>query len=128
MPGRDFKARIERISILARVDFTSGWPPPRNFDLGLILLEIDPRIRTGMTAVARIATERVPNVVLVPSESVFQRDGSPVVYKLAGSGFDERVVQIARKGKEQAIVASGIAPGDRVATRRPAAELIRRRP
>jgi HlyD family secretion protein len=128
VPGRDFKARIERISILARVDFTSGWPPPRNFDLGLILLETDPRIRTGMTAVARIATGRVPNVVLVPSESVFQRDGSPVVYRLAGSDFEERVVQISRKGKEQAIVASGIAAGERVATRRPPAELIRRRP
>jgi HlyD family secretion protein len=126
VPGRDFKARIERISILARVDFSSGWPPPRNFDLGLILLEIDPRIRTGMTAVARIATQRVPNVVLVPSEAVFQHHGSPVVYKLAGSAFDERVVQITRKGKEQAIVASGVAPGDRVATRRPSAELIRR--
>ncbi len=28
-----------------------------------------------MTAIARIATDRVPDVVLVPSESVFQRDG-----------------------------------------------------
>src|SRR5262249_54130578 len=79
VPGRDFKARIENISVLARVDFSSGWPPPRNFDLGLVLLEQDPKIRPGMTAVARIATMRIPNVVLIPSESIFQRDGSPVV-------------------------------------------------
>ena len=126
VPGRDFKARIEKISLLARVDFASGWPPPRNFDLGLILLEVDPRIRTGMTAVARIATQRVPNVVLVPSEMIFQRDGSPVVYKLAGSAFDELRVQVSRRGKEQAIVTSGVAPGDRIATRRPPPDLIRR--
>ena len=125
VPGRDFKARIERISLLARVDFSGGWPPPRNFDLGLILLEIDPRIRPGMTAVARIATERVPDVVLIPSESVFQHDGSPVVYRLGGSAFDERPVQISRRGKEQSIVATGLAPGDRVATRRPTADMIR---
>lgn len=126
VPGREFKARIETISILARADFSAGWPPPRNFDLNLVLLELDPKIRPGMTAVARIATDRVPNVVLVPAEAIFQKDGSPVVYKLSGAGFDEQRVQVSRRGKEQAIVTSGIAPGDRIATRRPGAELIRR--
>jgi HlyD family secretion protein len=38
LPGREFKARIERISVLARADFSSGWPPTRNFDLVLVLL------------------------------------------------------------------------------------------
>lgn len=126
VPGREFRARIETISILARADFSAGWPPPRNFDLNLVLLELDPKIRPGMTAVARIATDRVPNVVLVPAEAIFQKDGSPVVYKLSGAGFDEQRVQVSRRGKEQAIVTSGIAPGDRIATRRPGAELIRR--
>ena len=126
VPGRDFTARIERISLLARVDFSAGWPPPRNFDLGLVLLDVDPKIRPGMTAVARIATDRVAGATLVPGEAVFQRDGSPVVYRLSGSEFEERVVEIARRGREQAIVSSGVAPGDRVATRRPAPDLIRR--
>ena len=126
VPGRDFKAKIERISLLARADFSSGWPPPRNFDLGLILLEIDPRIRPGMTAVARIATDRVPNVMLLPAEALFQRDGAPVVYRLSGTEFEERRVEISRRGREQAIVTSGLQPGDRVATRRPGPELVRR--
>ena len=126
VPGREFKAKIEGISMLARVDYGSTWPPPRNFDLDLILLEVDPRIRPGMTAVARIATERVPNVVLVPSEAIFQRDGAPVVYRLEGAGFEERGIRLTKRGKEQAIVASGIDPGDRIATRRPPPELIRR--
>ena len=82
IPGREFKATIERISVLAKVDYSSGWPPARNFELGLVLAEIDPKIRPGMSAVARIATDRVPDVVLVPSESIFQRDGHPIVYKL----------------------------------------------
>jgi multidrug efflux pump subunit AcrA (membrane-fusion protein) len=126
VPGKDFKARIDKISLLARVDFSSGWPPPKNFDLGLVLLDGDPRIRPGMTAVARIATERIPDVVLVPSESVFQKDGSPIVYKLDGSMFREQRIQISRRGKEQAVVTVGVAPGDRIATRRPGAEMIRR--
>jgi RND family efflux transporter MFP subunit len=126
VPGKDFKAKIDGISLLARVDFSSGWPPPKNFDLRLALLEMDPRIRPGMTAVARIATERIPNMVLVPSEAVFQKDGSPMVYELDGSKFVERKVQITRRGKEQAAVASGIEPGAKIATRRPTPEMIRR--
>jgi multidrug efflux pump subunit AcrA (membrane-fusion protein) len=126
VPDRDFKARIDNISLLARVDFSSGWPPPKNFDLRLGLLESDSRIRPGMTAVARIATDRIPNVVLVPADTVFQKDGSPVVYVLDGSMFVERRVQIARRGKEQAVVASGVEPGDRVAARRPEPDLVRR--
>ena len=63
-----------------------------------------------MTAVARIATERVPDVVLVPSESIFQRDGAPIVYKLDGSLFVETPIEICRRGKEQAIVTRASRP------------------
>jgi HlyD family secretion protein len=127
IPGREFKATIERISVLAKVDYSSGWPPTRNFELGLVLDEIDPKIRPGMSAVARIATDVVPDVLLVPSEAIFQRDGHPIVYKLDGSEFAEQEVQVSRRGKDQSIVAGGVAPGDRVATRKPAAETIRRK-
>ena len=126
IPGREFKARIDLISVLARVDYSSGWPPQRNFDLRLVLVEVDPKIRPGMSAVARIAVDRVEDVVLVPSEAIFQRDGYPVVYLLDGSEFEERRVEVTRRGREQSIIAGGVAPGDHIATRRPGAELIRR--
>jgi len=126
IPGRDFKARINDISVLARVDFSSGWPPTKNFGLNLILVDGDAKIRPGMSAVARIAVERVPDVLLVPAESVFQRDGAPIVYRLDGPAFEETAIQIQRRGREQSIVASGLKSGDRIAQRRPPAELIRR--
>jgi multidrug efflux pump subunit AcrA (membrane-fusion protein) len=125
IPDKEFKAKIERISVLARADFSS-WPPTRLFDLGLILVDVDPKIRPGMSAIARIATDRVPDVILVPSETVFQRDGYPIVYKLDGSEFVEQRVEVKRRGREQTIIASGVAAGDHIATRRPGPELIRR--
>lgn len=125
IPGRDLQARIQHISVLARVDFSSGWPPARNFDLNLVLVDTDPKIRPGMTAVARIATERVPDVLLAPAEALFQRDGAPIVYLLDGAGFVERRVEVQRRGKEQSIIASGLSPGDRVAIRRPPPDLVR---
>lgn len=126
IPGKDLQARIQHISVLARVDFSSGWPPARNFDLNLVLVDTDPRIRPGMTAVARIATERVPDVVLAPAEALFQRDGAPIVYVLDGSEFVERRVTVQRRGREQSIISSGLSPGERVATRRPAPDMVRR--
>ena len=127
VPGKDFTATVDLISVLARADFSSGWPPVRNFDLGLVLGDRDPRIRPGMTATARIAADRVSNVTLVPAETIFQKDGRPVVYKLKGGKFDEQIIEITRRGREQAAVSSGVAPGDRLAVRRPEPDLIRRK-
>ncbi|MEN3338100.1 MAG: HlyD family secretion protein [Acidobacteriota bacterium] len=127
LPGKEFKARLDSISVLARVDFSSGWPPSKNFDLNLVFVDVDARMRPGMTAVARIATERVPDVLLVPAEAVFQRDGAPVLYRLDGAKFVETPVTLRKRGREQAIVDGGVAPGDRIATRRPSPDMMRRR-
>ncbi len=127
VPGKDLAARVDLISVLARVDFSSGWPPVRNFDLGLVLDDRDPRIRPGMTATARIAADRLPNVTLVPAESIFQKDGRPVVYRVNGSKFDEQPIEITRRGREQAAVSAGVKPGDRLAVRRPEPDMIRRK-
>ncbi|HTL43784.1 MAG TPA: efflux RND transporter periplasmic adaptor subunit [Vicinamibacterales bacterium] len=126
VPGKDFQARVDLISVLARVDFSSGWPPVRNFDLGLVLSDPDPRIKPGMTATARIAADRLPDSTLVPVEAIFQKDGRPIVYRLNGSKFDEQSIDIARRGREQAAVTSGVQPGDKLAVRRPDPDLVRR--
>jgi HlyD family secretion protein len=126
VPGKDFSARVDLISVLARVDFSSGWPPVRNFDLGLVLAEPDPKIKPGMTATARIAAERVPDTTIVPVEAIFQHDGRPVVYRLNGSKFDEQTIEIVRRGREQAAVSAGVKAGDKLAVRRPEPDLIRR--
>jgi len=126
VPGKDFVAKVDLISVLARVDFSSGWPPARNFDLGLVLQDRDTRIRPGMTATARIAAERIPNVLLAPTEAVFQHDGHPVVYRLRGSRFDEQRIDVTRRGREQVAIGGGVTPGDKIATRRPEPDQIRR--
>ncbi len=126
VPGKDFAATVDLISVLAKVDFSAGWPPIKNFDLGLVLKEPDPRIRPGMTATARIATDKLPGMMLAPTEAVFQRDGHPIVYRLRGSMFDETRIEIVRRGREQVAIGSGVNPGEKLATRRPDTDQIRR--
>ena len=69
--SRRIRRTVSDISMLARVDFSSGWPPAKNFDLKLSIKDADARIKPGMSAVARIAVGTIPDMLLVPAGAVF---------------------------------------------------------
>jgi multidrug resistance efflux pump len=119
VPDREYNVKVQDISVLARVDFSSGWPPPRNFDLKLALADRDARLRPGMSATARVAVGTLPGVLLVPAEAVFVVDGRPVIYKRTRSSFEPSVVNVVRRGRDQVALASGVNVGDRVALKKP---------
>jgi len=119
VPDREFAGKVERISPLASMDFSAGWPFPRNFKLELALDQTDPRLRPGMSATARLAVDRVPDAILIPTEASFQNAGQTVAYVLRGSRFEERIIQVGRRSEGQLLVTSGVSPGERVATKDP---------
>jgi len=112
---RDYQATVSQISVLARIDFQSGWPPPKQFDLQLTLNNPDNRLRPGMSAAARIAVGRLPNVLLVPASAIAYEEGRTVVYRWSGREFKAVPVEIVRRGREQAAVSGAIAEGDTIA-------------
>ena len=116
---RDYQATVEVISVLARVDFSSGWPPAKNFDLRLTIGDADARLRPGMSAVARIAVGKIPDMLLVPAGAVFPAEGRLVVYVRRARSFVELPVEVVRRGREQVAVKADLAPGDRVALVKP---------
>ena len=119
VPDRDFTGRVARISTLASVDFSGGWPFPKNFELAVSLDQTDPRLRPGMNATARIAVDRVRDATLIPTEAAFQKSGETVAYLLQGSHFEPRKIEVSKRGESQLVVASGLKPGDRVALKDP---------
>jgi multidrug efflux pump subunit AcrA (membrane-fusion protein) len=121
IPAKDFDATLVAISPLAKLD-VSTWPPPKNFDTALQLSESDPKIRPGMSATARIAVERVANVILIPAEASFLKRGRSVAYVLEGASFHERVVEITRRSGSQLWIAKGLNPGEKVALKDPTPE------
>jgi HlyD family secretion protein len=116
---RDYQATVSDISLLARTDFQSGWPPPKQFDLKLTLRDPDARLRPGMSAMARITVGRLPDVLLVPSSTIFYEEGRTVVYRAARRGFTPTPVEVVRRGRDQAAISGTIAAGDRIARTRP---------
>jgi HlyD family secretion protein len=119
VPDKELAGKIDDISALARVDF-SNWPPQRNFEMIVQIDQIDPRLRPGMNTTVRVAVDRVPEAVLIPARAVFEKDGRSVAYvQRSRGGWDERLVQIARRGQEQLVVREGVQPGERVALKDP---------
>jgi HlyD family secretion protein len=119
VPDRDFTGRVARISTLATVDFSGGWPFPKNFELAVSVDQADPRLRPGMNATARIAVDRVRDATLIPTEAAFQKSGETVAYLLRGTHFEMRPIEVSKRGESQLVVASGLKPGDRVALKDP---------
>ena len=115
LPGSDLQATLTNISLLARPDFSTGFPPGRNFEMRISVDKPDDRLRPGMSATARVAVGRIENAILVPAGAVFSVDGQQVVYKLEGRSFTKVVIEVLRRGREQVAVKSGVAPGDRLA-------------
>jgi len=121
VPDRSYQGTISDISVLARVDFSSGWPPAKNFDLNMAIDDADARLRPGMSGVARIAVGKIPDQLLLPSGAIFPSEGRLIVYRRAGSRFDEVPVEIVRRGREQVAVKAALKAGDHVALVAPAA-------
>lgn len=119
IPDREFAAKVNDISTIASMDFTGGWPFPRNFSVDFSLAKTDPRLRPGMSANIRIAVDRVANGIVVPTQAVFEKSGESVAYILRGSHYAEQAVEIERRSGDRALVARGLQPGERVALRDP---------
>lgn len=84
------------------------------FDATVTFSKPDPRIRSGMTAKVVILGGTKKNVVSVPTQSVFIKDGKRLVYVSSGSGYVSREVKILGENGSRAAV-EGVSKGDEVA-------------
>jgi RND family efflux transporter MFP subunit len=121
VPDKEHKGSVSEISPLAKVDYSS-YPYKKNFDLTIHLENPDSRLRPGMSATARVAAQRFPDSILIPVEAVFEKGGRLLVYVLKDGRFEERVVEAARRGEGQVLVARGLKAGERVALKDPTLE------
>ena len=118
VPDRELTGTLKDISVVAKPDFTT-WPPVRNFDVVVSLSDADPRLRSGMSASARVELDRLPDVLVVPTGAVFQRGSATVVYVVHRGAVESRAVTVLRRGRDQVAIASGVSEGERVALKEP---------
>ncbi len=118
VPDKEHRGRVSEISPLARIDY-STYPVRKSFDLRAQLEQPDPRLRAGMTATLRVEVERLPNSIVIPADAVFDKVGRMVAYVLANGSYQERTLNLARRGGDRVLVAGGLKEGERVALKDP---------
>jgi len=118
LPDRELKGSVKDISMMARPDFTT-FPPTRNFDLTVTVVDNDPRLRSGMSASARVEMDRLNDVIVVPAAAVFQRGGAAVAYVVRGAAIEPRPLKVLRRGRDQVAIADGVREGERIALKEP---------
>ncbi len=108
-PDVQYKGVVSRKGTLARKkDFGSKI---NVFDVEIAVLSHDENLKPGMSASCDIVQGSFPNVVSVPLEAVFEKDGKTIVY-LASKSRTE--VQVGRKNDQDVEITSGLEGGEKV--------------
>jgi len=115
LAGREFRGRVTRIATLAR---SEGEAKVKVFDVDVLLEGEAGDLRPGMTAQCRIIVARLQDVVTVPLEAVFERDGGSVVYVVDGR-MAPRPVVLGERSDDFVVIESGLEAGATVSLRDP---------
>ena len=80
-------------------------------------------LRPGLLADVEITVEKLPNVIHVPGQAVFQKGGKNIVYVQKKNGrFEPREVQLAKQSESMMVLAGGVEAGEIVALGDPTAD------
>jgi len=115
LAGREFRGRVTRIATLAR---SEGEAKVKVFDVDVLLEGDAGDLRPGMTAQCRIIVARLQDVVTVPLEAVFERDGGSVVFAVDGR-VAARPVVLGERNDDFVVIESGLEAGATVSLRDP---------
>ena len=92
----------------------------RLFNIIMTLKEKNnPILRPGLTARAEIALKKIPDALYVPVESVFEKEGKPIVFN-KGSGFKHKEVTIGERNENFIVILDNLEEGEEVALIDPA--------
>jgi HlyD family secretion protein len=121
-------ARVTNVGVTRQQGFFRGPEGPiRLVDVSLVLDKPMATVRPGLTAKVRIASDPLKNVLYVPRQAIFDKDGTSLVYVKVGDRFEARPVKVSAR-TESAVVISGLTEGAEIALTNPDRKAIQNRP
>ncbi len=112
LPGRVFKGKVKNIG------GTQGPPWDRRFECKIALEDPAQEMRPGMSARVTITTQKLTNVLWIPSQALFDSDGRTFVYLSTDKGFVPKDVKLIRRSEAQVVI-EGLEKGQTVALANP---------
>jgi RND family efflux transporter MFP subunit len=118
--GRIFSGTVSSVGAVAREVWV--WEDPtaeanqRVFDV-LVGVKQKPGsgLKPGLNARTRIIVKRLPDVVFVPLEAIFEREGKSYAYVKQGARFLRRQVETGERNEIAVAVRKGLSEGEMVA-------------
>lgn len=105
--------RIESVGAMAqvRIGLSGG---DRYFNVVIRLDGLDERLRSGMTARARVLTYAQADVLQIQRRCVWWEDGAPRCRRIKGGAIESVSLRLGMAGDTHYEVLDGLRPGDRV--------------
>ncbi|UCF04066.1 MAG: efflux RND transporter periplasmic adaptor subunit [bacterium] len=118
--GRVYYGKISRVAPLARREETTN---VKVFDIAVTIDSTDAQLLPGMTCQCQIITGRIRDVVSIPLQAVFQKEGRTVVYVMGPRSYKLREVEVGAKNNDRIVVVEGLEEGEHVCLRDPTVPL-----
>jgi len=116
-PGEVLPAKVKTVAGLAPHDFWGGNSQAK-FPATFQLERNSPDLRPGISALVKVHGVRLSDVLYLPAQSLFDKDGKPVVYVKHGDDFQATAVKVKYR-TESRIVIEGLPAGTEVAVINP---------
>lgn len=113
VPGQVFHGTVKSVGGMAQRQFFSS-NTNGNFDASIQLASEDSRLRSGFTAQITFHGGVKKNVLYLPRQALFLKDGKRIVYVKSADGYEQREVKIQSQNESRAAV-EGLEEGSRVA-------------
>ncbi|MGA2673799.1 MAG: HlyD family efflux transporter periplasmic adaptor subunit [Terracidiphilus sp.] len=113
LPGRVFHGVVKSLggmSVRQMFEASSSG----GFEVAIQVTESDPRLRSGFTAQILFKGGSLSDVMTIPRQALFLKDGKRIVYVKSGNGYDQREVKIKSQSESRAAV-GGVDAGSMVA-------------
>lgn len=118
-PERPYEARISRMDPLAKPRMRNV--PVQYFSVTLELARTDPAVmKPGARVAASLRIQERENVLSVPLQAIFEKDGKKVAYRRRGGTLKPAEVTVGPSSLGRIVIEKGLSAGDRVALRDPA--------
>ena len=112
-PDNVYKGKIVDVAALGRNKTRES--RVKVFDVVTLLDAQTEQLMPGMTVSAQIIVNRIPNVLYVPLDAVYIKEGKSIVYLAKGDGFEPREVKPGIDNDNYVIVTEGLEEGELVA-------------
>jgi multidrug resistance efflux pump len=111
-PGLRLAGRVEVVGALGQEDAARAGT--KYFPVSVRLEQLDPRLRTGMTAQIEIETASIPHATVIPLEAVAEDDGGAYCLVVRGDRTERRPVIVWGRNATTAAIKSGLTAGERL--------------